>query len=78
MTGFEDEEDEKLEKDKDEDELETEEVDEEMKEVSHEWEELNKNQPLGTRKSEEVTNVEYASRYKSRCPSPHRRVRSAA
>ena len=36
-----------------------------MKEVSHEWEQLNKNKALWMRKSEDVTNKEYASFYKS-------------
>merc|ERR1712216_1060179 len=36
-----------------------------VKEVTHDWEQLNKNKPLWMRKAEEVTNEEYATFYKA-------------
>jgi len=77
VSDSEDDEEEKKGEDKEGGEPKVEDVDEEkaqdikqhdtkkVKELPHEWEHINKNQPLWMRKSEDVTNDEFASFYKS-------------
>merc|ERR1712127_644129 len=69
VTDSDEDEEEKKEEGAEGDEPKIEDVDEEkekeekkkkVKEVSHEWEQLNKNKPLWMCKSEDVTNEEYA------------------
>jgi len=77
VTDSEDEAEEKKDEEKkeDDDEVKVEEVDEEgekekkkktkkVKQISHDWEQLNKTKPIWMRKPEEVTNEDYSSFYK--------------
>lgn len=73
VTATEEEEAEKVEEDKKTDEPKIEDVDNDeekkkktkkVKQVTHEWDQLNKNKPIWMRKPEDVTNEEYASFYK--------------
>merc|ERR1712196_342154 len=65
VTDSEDEEEAKKEEGDDAEKEEKKKKTKKVKEVTHDWEQLNKNKPLWMRKAEEVTTEEYASFYKA-------------
>merc|ERR1712086_982198 len=55
--------------DDDDDDEDEEKKEEKVKEVTHEWDLMNKQKPIWTRKPEEVTKEEYGAFYKARWPT---------